>query len=87
MYDTPATPIKPKPAVELKVKLAALGTYLASLAGLAVLQALDADHSLLAFLPDPIEAITLPLLPTGIAWFAGFKAKHTARPDLPLSKR
>lgn len=85
MHGEPVSLSKPK--VEWKVKAASLGTYLATVAGLAVLQALDADHSLIAFLPDPIEAISLPLIPTGIAWLAGYKAKHTARPDLPVGQR
>jgi hypothetical protein len=76
-----------KPPTELKVKLASLGAYLGSVAILGVLQAVDADHSMIAFLPDWLEAVTLPLVPTGIAWAAGRKAKHTPRPDLPQSQR
>ncbi|MFC6080897.1 hypothetical protein [Sphaerisporangium aureirubrum] len=86
MYDSSA-PAPTKKPVEWKVKAASLGTYLGTVAGLAVLQTLDADHSLIAFLPDVIEAITLPLIPTGIAWLAGYKAKHTPRPDLPADQR
>ncbi|MDH2429303.1 hypothetical protein [Sphaerisporangium sp. TRM90804] len=88
MNEAPITPSTPtKPPVEWKVKAASLGTFLASVAGLAVLQAVDADHSLIEFLPDPLEAISFALIPTGIAWLAGFKARHTARPDLPLDQR
>ncbi|MEO3867396.1 hypothetical protein ABGB18_01050 [Nonomuraea sp. B12E4] len=34
-----------------------------------------------------VEAITLPLVPTALAAVAGFKARHTPRPDLPGSQR
>jgi hypothetical protein len=50
-------------------------------------QALNSDHSLIAFLPDWLEAVIIPLLPTGLAAAAGYKAKHTARPDLPVEQR
>ncbi|MEV0586305.1 hypothetical protein [Nonomuraea sp. NPDC050310] len=76
-----------RPPVEAKVKWASVGAYLGAVAGTAVLQAIDADHSLIAILPDWLEALTIPLLPTGLAWLAGFRAKHTARPDLPVGQR
>jgi hypothetical protein len=76
-----------KPPVEAKVKWAAFGSYIGSTAALAVLQAIDADRSLIAFWPDWLEAVTLPLLPTAISAVLGFRAKHTARPDLPANQR
>ncbi|NUW45529.1 holin [Nonomuraea rhodomycinica] len=76
-----------KPPVEAKVKWASLGGFLGSVGLLAVLQAVDADHSLIAWWPDWAEAVTIPLLPTAIGAVAGWKAKHTARPDLPVNKR
>ncbi|MBB6557314.1 holin [Nonomuraea rubra] len=76
-----------KPPVETKVKVMGLTAYLAGVAGMAVLQTVADDPSVIAFLPDWIEAITLPLVPTALAAVAGFKAKHTPRPDLPADQR
>lgn len=71
-----------KPPVEVKVKAMTLVSYLGGVAGVAVLQALNADHSLIEFLPDWVEAVAIPLLPTALAAVAGYRAKHTPRPDL-----
>ncbi|MER7212439.1 hypothetical protein ABT340_35750 [Streptosporangium sp. NPDC000239] len=76
-----------RPAVEAKVKWATLGTYLGSVAALSVLQAVNSDLSLIAFWPDWLETITVPLIPTAITAVSGFMARHTPRPDLPLSQR
>ncbi|TMR90376.1 holin [Nonomuraea basaltis] len=76
-----------KPPVEAKVKAMTLVSYLAGVAGMAVLQAVADDPSMIAFLPDWVEAISLPLLPTALAAVAGFKVRHTPRPDLPDSQR
>ncbi|WP_214317028.1 hypothetical protein [Nonomuraea sediminis] len=76
-----------KPPVETKVKAMTLASYLAGVAGMAVLQAVSSDPSMISFLPDWMEAITLPLLPTALAAVAGFKARHTPRPDLPPDQR
>ncbi|GAA4945825.1 hypothetical protein HD597_006732 [Nonomuraea thailandensis] len=76
-----------KPPVEAKVKAMGLTAYLAGVAGMAVLQAVADDPSMIAFLPDWIEAIALPLVPTALAAVAGFKAQHTPRPDIPADQR
>ncbi|MEV1177279.1 hypothetical protein [Nonomuraea sp. NPDC049784] len=76
-----------KPPVETKVKAMTLVSYLSGVAGMAVLQAVSNDPSLISWLPDWVEAITLPLLPTALAAVAGFKARHTPRPDLPSDQR
>jgi hypothetical protein len=47
---------------------------------MAVLQAVADDPSMIAFLSDWVEAITLPLVPTALAAVAGWKAGHTPRP-------
>ena len=76
-------PIKySKAPVEAKVKAMTLASYLAGVGGVAILQALNSDHSLIAFLPDWVEAVAIPLLPTALAAVAGYRAKHTPRPDL-----
>ncbi|GAA2895650.1 hypothetical protein GCM10020220_102150 [Nonomuraea rubra] len=63
-----------------------LTAYLAGVAGMAVLQTVADDPSVIAFLPDWIEAITLPLVPTALAgrgWLQG--QAHAAGRDLPLT--
>lgn len=79
--------IAEKRPVERKVTAASAGSYLSLLAGLTVLQAINTDLDLIAFLPDPVETFVIPLLPGLIAYVSGFWAKHTARPDLPMSQR
>lgn len=76
-----------KPPVEAKVKAMALVSYLVGVAGLAALQAVADAPSLISFLPDWVEAITLPLVPTALAAVAGYKAQHTPRPDLADDQR
>ncbi|WP_433444535.1 hypothetical protein [Nonomuraea sp. CA-141351] len=73
--------------VERKVTASTAGSYLGLLAVLTVLQAINADLDLIAFLPDWLESLTIPLLPGLITYVSGYKAKHTARPDLPLDQR
>lgn len=73
--------------IETKVKAMTLTAYLSGVAGMAVLQAVGDDPSMIAFLPDWVEAIILPLVPTALAAVAGWKARHTPRPDLPMSQR
>lgn len=75
-----------KPPVERKVTAATAGSYLGLLAVLTALQAINADLDLIAFLPDWLESLSIPLLPGLITYVSGYKAKHTARPDLPLNQ-
>ncbi|MER7363264.1 hypothetical protein [Nonomuraea wenchangensis] len=84
MHGDPVTYGKP---IERKVTAATVGSYLGLVAVLAVLQTLNADLDLIRALPDWLESLTIPLLPGLITWVSGFKAKHTARPDLPLDQR
>jgi hypothetical protein len=76
-----------KPKVERKVTAATAGSYLGLLAILTVLQTVNADLDLIAFLPDWLESLAIPLLPGLITYVSGYKARHTARPDLPLDQR
>ncbi|QFY09656.1 holin [Nonomuraea phyllanthi] len=73
--------------VETKVKAMTLTAYLSGVAGMAVLQTVADNPSMISFLPDWVEAIILPLVPTALAAVAGWKARHTPRPDLPDSQR
>ena len=73
-----ATPSAP---IEKKVKLASVATYLASLAGLAVLGAVTDDPSLISGMPDALEPFVLALVPAASAAIAGWAAPHTPRSD------
>ncbi|MEV6081101.1 holin [Streptomyces sp. NPDC052069] len=64
--------------VEAKVKAASTGAFLAGLA-IAVLNAVAADSSLLGPLPSWVQAPVLALVPAGLAWLAGYQARHTPR--------
>ena len=75
------------PPVERKVTAATAGSYLSLVAVLTVLQTVNADLDLIAWLPDWLESLAIPLLPGLITWVSGYKAKHTARPDLPMEQR
>ncbi len=84
MHGDPVTYGKP---IERKVTAATAGSYLGLVAVLTVLQTVGADLDLIAFLPDWLESLAVPLLPGLITYVSGYKAKHTARPDLPLDQR
>lgn len=65
--------------VETKVKASTAGAYLASFGLLEVLVEVQ-DHPLaIGFLPDVIEPFVLALVPAGIAFVSGWKARHTPR--------
>lgn len=75
---------------ERKVQAATAGAGIGYLLSQAVLYELDAH----AFTPGTIG--DLPALVTtavpivvgmALAWVAGYKARHTARPDLPATRR
>lgn len=66
------------PPVEAKVKAATVATFLAGLA-IAVLNAVVADNSLLGPLPSWAQAPVLALVPSALAFLAGYQARHTLR--------
>lgn len=68
--------------IEKKVKLSSVATYLASVAGLAVLGAVTDDPSLISGMPDALEPFVLALVPAATAAIAGWAAPHTPRPDV-----
>jgi len=83
---TSPVPSAPAPAdkgpIEKKVTWSAVGTYLGSVAAVAVLTTVSGDPGLISGLPDWLEALLLPLIPTAVAFFSGYSAQHTPRPDL-----
>lgn len=65
---------------EAKVKAAASATFVVSL-GIAVLNAVVADNSLLQPLPSWAQAVVLSLAPAAMTFLSGWSAAHTPRPD------
>lgn len=68
--------------IEKKVKASSVLTYLASLAGLAILAAVTDDPSLISGMPDALEPFVLALVPAASAAVAGWAAPHTPRSDV-----
>ncbi|WP_060952384.1 hypothetical protein [Streptomyces hygroscopicus] len=66
------------PPVEAKVKAATTATLLVSLV-LAVLNDVRDDASLLAPLPDLLQAIVIALVPPAVTFLSGWQARHTSR--------
>ncbi|MFI6861794.1 holin [Streptomyces sp. NPDC050421] len=64
--------------IESKVTAATLATFVVGLAA-AVLNAVQADSSLLGPLPAWLQAPVLALVPAGLAFLAGYQARHTPR--------
>ncbi|MER6171375.1 hypothetical protein [Streptosporangium sp. NPDC001681] len=73
--------------IERKVTAATAASYLSLVGVLAILQTAQADLDLIAWMPDAIETLAVPLLPGLVTYVAGYLAKHTARPDLPDEQR
>lgn len=67
--------------LEAKVKWASIISYLAGVGLLGLLNA-TSTANLIAGLPDVVEAFVAPLVPALAALAAGWKARHTPRPDL-----
>jgi hypothetical protein len=66
--------------VEKKVKFASFAAYVGSTGLLAGLTAVQDNAGLVGWMPDPLEPFVLALVPAGITFAAGWKAKHTPRP-------
>ena len=67
--------------IETKVKVSSVFTYLASVAGLAILGAVTDDPSLVSGMPDALEPFVLALIPAATAAITGRAAPHTPRSD------
>jgi hypothetical protein len=71
-----------KPPIETKVKAATAATYLGVAALLAVFGVISDNPLLISGLPDWVEALIIPLVPTLITFLSAYNANHTYRPDL-----
>lgn len=78
---TPADPLPPNTnKVEPKVWWATVGSYLAGLVALLVINLSDDQTKLLiSALPDTIEPLVLPLVPAIVAFAGGYVARHQWR--------
>lgn len=45
----------------------------------------SAVEATLAAVPAPVVGVVVPVVAAGVAWVAGFLAKHTPRPDLDVA--
>lgn len=68
--------------IERKVIAATAAAYVASTGLLAALAAVRDDGRLLELLPDGLTAVVAALIPSAITAVAGWRARHTPRPDL-----
>lgn len=76
--------------VETKVKAATAGAgigYLLTEAALYVLDARVFTPGTLGDLPALVTTAVPVAVGMALAWAAGYKARHTARPDLPATRR
>lgn len=76
--------------VETKVKAATAGAGIGYLASEAVLYMLDAHvftPGTIGDLPAPVTTAVPIVVGMALAWIAGYRARHTARPDLPATRR
>jgi hypothetical protein len=67
--------------VEAKV-IASTAAAAACGAGVAVLNDIEADHTMLGSTPAWLQALVLVVAPPIVTYLAGYQAKHTPRPDL-----
>jgi hypothetical protein len=68
-------------AIEAKVAAATAASTAAGI-GVAVLNDVQADHSMLGGTPAWLQAAILTLAPPAAVFLAGYRARHTPRPDL-----
>ena len=68
--------------IERKVTWATAAAYLTSSGLLGVLAAAQDNARILEPMPDSISPLVLSLIPGLITLAAGWKARHTPRPDL-----
>ncbi|MFJ1607073.1 holin [Streptomyces sp. NPDC088253] len=68
--------------IESKVGWATAAAYVASSGLLGVLAAVQDNARVLEPLPDSISPLVLALVPGLLTFAAGWKARHTPRPDL-----
>lgn len=81
-----SNPDRPAP-LERKVTFAGVGAFLGFAALGYVVELVAAQPVLVTPLPDALEPLVLALVPALGAMIAGYRARHTPRPDLPPADR
>lgn len=71
---------------ELKVKAMTAVTALVSI-GIAVLNDVQTDNSLLGGVPAFAQGVILAVVPTVVVFLAGWNTAHTPRPDVDAKER
>lgn len=72
---------------ETKVKWASVAAGAGAAAATYILEAIADQPVLVSPLPDWLEPLVVGAVPMVLAFLAGRRAPHTARPDLPQSER
>ncbi|PSK58008.1 hypothetical protein B0E38_01853 [Streptomyces sp. 111WW2] len=67
---------------EKKVKAATAAAYVSASGLLGALAAVQDNARLLEWMPDSLAPFVLALVPASITAAAGWKSRHTPRPDL-----
>jgi hypothetical protein len=75
------------PKVERKVTAATVAAYVGLAAVAYVIELVAAEPIIVSPLPDVLEPLVLALVPALAALVAGYRARHTPRPDLPPAQR
>lgn len=70
--------------IELKVITSTAMTTAMGI-GAAVLNAVEGNHALMGGLGATYQALILAIAPGLLTFYAGWKTKHTPRPDLPVT--
>jgi hypothetical protein len=66
-------------AIEAKVAASTAASAAAGI-GVAILNDIEADHSLLGGTPAWLQALLLVVVPPLVTFLAGYQARHTPRP-------
>lgn len=73
--------------VEKKVTWSTVGAFVGFSALIYVLELVASTPLLLTPLPDAVEPLALGFIPSVVTFLAGYRARHTPRPDLAASQR
>lgn len=84
---TPAPVVVNPNAPTRKVKFASIGTYLAGVIGLSVVQAVSGHLDVIsAAWPWWVQALVTPLIPAAVAFLTGYVTKHAPNDTLLPTK-
>lgn len=73
--------------VETKVKWSTVGAFVGFSALMYVLELVASTPVLVTPLPDAVEPLVIGIIPSLVTFVAGYRARHTVRPDLQAAPR